>query len=644
VKSPLSTPAGREGIGPDGCAQARPRTRFSITQKVLAALLLAAVMLAAGLAGDWLLSRPDRIRLDLEKERLRRLHDAILRFKLDRDDFPRDLSELIPAYASADLLRFRPSRRSRAEKAVRWDPRTGILDWSVPFRIDGLFPRDRNFVITIPNLRVAHDALAGVNVFHPVSAPRVLGPEDIVVEAELFQSLTYGWQIEESASASGNGYIHIKEGVGDIIDHIAAPYTEFDPKNRSGDFYNISGSNNRIEAQCFFEVPADGEYFLAGRTLAQRSKCSNVIRVQVDDKPESSLGDNNTEPFVWLWQTPSSRSPVSVFLSNGVHRLKFHTYQDGVKVDQIVLSRKKLDFAGVGIVAGGYPQTNRCLDQVPPLTLSLSVDTLTITESNNPTVFIYVRKACREEMQAKLQVSLDLPGGRERVREYPIALPADTPLIKFPCDVALPRPLDKKEYLLRCRLVAGDTISQERTVVLYHGYDWSVLGPLPFMNAEATGEVENASSLAPRYCFTNQTFSWQRYSDQFSDQFGVMDFGLMFCGRTFDPMNKAALYAYTEIDAARSGDYLLKAQGDDHLVVWVNGTKVASIMHPHATAIRSASHVRVPLQAGRNRVLFRLNQFDSQWQAGIRFRTTDDTVADILGVPFARQSGWSQAR
>ncbi|MEI7903773.1 MAG: hypothetical protein WCK89_26335, partial [bacterium] len=505
-------------------------------QKVMAALLLAAVLLAAGLAGDWLLSRPDRIRLDLEKERLRRLHDAILRFKLDRDDFPRDLSELMPAYASADLLRFRPSRRSRAEKAVRWDPRTGILDWSVPFRIDGLFPRDRNFVITIPNLRVAHDALTGVNVFHPVSTLRVLGPEDIVVEAELFQSLTYGWQIEESESASGNGYIHIKEGVGDIMD----VGVEFDPKNRSGDFYNISGSNNRIEAQCFFEVPADGEYFLAGRTLAQRSKCSNVIRVQVDDKPESILGENNTEPFVWLWHTPSWRSPVSVLLSNGVHRLKFHTYQDGIKVDQIVLSRKKPEFAGVGIVAGGYPQTNRCLDQVPPLTLSLSIDTLTITESNNPTVFVYVRKACREEMQAKLQVSLDLPGGRERVREYPITLPADTPLVKFPCDVALPRPLDKKEYQLRCRLVAGDTISQERTVVLYHGYDWSVLGPLPFMKAEATGEVENASSLAPRYCFTNQTFSWQRYSDQFSDQFGVMDFGLMFCGRTFDPMNNAA--------------------------------------------------------------------------------------------------------
>ncbi len=612
----------------------------------MAALLLAAFLLAAALAGDRLLSRPDRIRLDVEKERLRRLHDAILRFRLARDDFPRDLSELVPAYASADLLRFRPSRWSRTEKAVRWDPRTGTLDWSAPFRIYGLFTRDRNFVITIPNLRVAHDSLTGVNAFHPVSVPRVLGPEDIVVEAERFQSLTYGWQIEESASASGNGYIHIKEGVGDIIDYIGAPYTEFDIQNRSGDFYNISGSNDRIEAQCFFEAPADGDYFPAARTLAQRSKCSNVIRLQVDENPEFGVGDNGTAPFVWLWQAPNGKwtSPESVFLRKGVHRLKFHTYQDGVKVDQVVLSRRKLDWAGVGVVTGGYPQNNLRTDGVTPLVLSVSIDTLTITESNNPTVFVYVRKACREEMQAKLQVSLDQPGGRARVREYPMTLPADTPLVKFPCDVVLPHPLDKKEYLLRCRLVAGDTISQERTVVLYHGYDWSVLGPLPFMNADATGEVENASSLAPRYCFTNQMFSWQRYSDQFSDQFGVMDFGLMFSGCTYDAATNVALYAYTEIEAARSGDYLLKAQGDDHLVVWVNGTKVASIMRPHATAIRSASHVRVPLQAGRNRVLFRLNQFDSQWQAGIRFRTADDTVADILGVPFARQSGWRQAR
>ncbi len=602
------------------------------------------LLLAAGVVGDWLLSRPDRIRLDLEKERLRRLQDAMLRFKLDHEAFPRDLAELVPAYAAAELLHFQPSRWRRETKAVRWDAPSGELSWSEPFRIYGVFPRDRSFALQLPDRQVVRDPLNGVNVFCQVSTPTVLGPEDIVVEAELFQSLTYGWQIEENESASGHCCIHIKEGVGDIIDHIGAPYVEFDPAKRSGDFYNSSGSYARIEAQCFFEAPADGEYFLAARLMAGRSVCSDVIRVQVDDRAEFIVGHNNTEPFVWLWQIPGWGTPASMVLSNGVHRLKFHTYQDGVKVDQVVLSRKPLELAAAGIVTGGHPQANMCPDSVPPLALSLSVDTLTITEAKTPTAAVFVRQANTQDLRARLQIILDLPGGRERVREYPVLLPAGTSLMKFPCEVELPRPLDKKEYLLRCRLVEGDKISQERTLVLYHGYDWSILGPLPYMKASETGEVENAGSLAGSYRFAGQTFSWQKYGERFSDQFGAMDFGQMFCGRTFDASNNVSLYAYTEIEVSRSGDYLLKAQGDDNLVVWINGAKVASIVRTHETVIRSAAHFPVRLQAGRNRVLFRLNQVSGQWQAGIRFRTSDDRVADILGVPFARQQSLLPAR
>ena len=56
-----------------------------------------------------------------------------------------------------------------------------------------------------------------------------------------------------------------------------------------------------------------------------------------------------------------------------------------------------------------------------------------------------------------------------------------------------------------------------------------------------------------------------------------------------------------------------------------------------ATAIRSAAEFKVALKKGRNRVLFRLNQKDAQWQAAIRFRTTDDKLPGIKGIPFAQQ-------
>lgn len=596
--------------------------------KSLLAFLSAAILAGAGVAGARLLSRPDRIRLQVEMERLHHLHDAILRFKLDRERLPASLSELIPAYAPASALTFRPDGRSSAESPIAWDVATGRLGWSVPFRIGGVFPRTENFTLSIPSLPVIHDPLQGENAFRQVQAAATLGPEDIVVEAELFQSLSYGWEIEESESASGHSYVHLKEGVGDI--NYAG--VEFDPKHRSGDFYNITRNNARIEARCYFLAPASGDYFFAMRTKAERSVCSNFIMVTVDDK-EFQVGQNRTEPFVWLWHLPGH-----IHLEKGMHALALHTYQDGVSVDQAIFTLKRMDLTAAGTFSGGYPQGTPRPDGTPPLTLSLSVDTLSITTEKSPSVAIYIRSNDLQQRRAKLFTSLDLPGGRTRERSYEIDLPAGVPLVKFPCDTAMPRPLDKREYLLRCRIVAGDAVIQERTMVLGAGYDWSILGPLPFMDTAAEGQPERAEVPAPSYTIDGTTTTWRAYSDSLTDHFGIMDFGKMFCGRTYDAIPSVSLYAYTEIDVPRGGDYLLKAQGDDHLVVWINGAKAATLSRIKESAIRSSEEIKVALRAGRNRILFRLNQVSGQWQASIRFRTAADQVADISGFPFARQS------
>jgi hypothetical protein len=605
--------------------------------KVVAGLAGGTLLILAGLAGDRMLSRPDRIRRDEEVLRLRRLQDAILRFTLDREAFPRELAELVPAYASDAMLRFRPSRRSPVEQPVRWDPASGTLEWSVPLRMHGLWSRNADpFRLVLTRRPVIRDPLSGAKVFRQTDARTVLGPEAIIIEPELFQEMTYGWQIEESASASGQACALIKEGVGDIIDHIRAPFVEFDPARRSGDFFNVSGSRERIEACCRFDAPEDGEYFIMARLMPGRSICSNVIRIQVDDQPEFIVGFNRTEPFVWGWQMSGWDTPPGLTLSRGRHTLKLHAYQDGVWVDQVVLSRTKRDWKGVGVVTGGYPQDAARADGAP-LSLSLSLDALTVTEAQDPVVCAYVRKTGQAAGQATLQVSLDLPGGRMRVREYPLDLPAEAPLLKFPCPVELPRPLARREYLLRARLLAGGRLVQERTAVLYHGYDWSVLGPLPYLKAEVSCEPEASATPAASYRFGSDVFAWKPYLEEFTGPFGLLDFGRMFNGRSFDAMPKASVYAYTELEVPRAGEYLLKAQGDDHLLVWINGRKAATIVHEHETAIRSAAHFPVRLEAGRNRILFRLNQTIGQWQAGIRFRTADDRVAEVVGVPRAQQ-------
>ncbi len=44
------------------------------------------------------------------------------------------------------------------------------------------------------------------------------------------------------------------------------------------------------------------------------------------------------------------------------------------------------------------------------------------------------------------------------------------------------------------------------------------------------------------------------------------------------------------------------------------------------------------LEAGRNRILFRLNQQEAQWMAALRIRTPDGNLPDVVGVPLGEQA------
>ncbi len=93
--------------------------------------------------------------------------------------------------------------------------------------------------------------------------------EAIVLEAELFQKMSYGWQIGLDESAAGGAYIHVKEGVGDFESEDAIARN---PSVRAGDFYNITGHRGRIEARLYVTSPDAGSYQLFARTMANRSK------------------------------------------------------------------------------------------------------------------------------------------------------------------------------------------------------------------------------------------------------------------------------------------------------------------------------------------------------------------------------------
>lgn len=455
-----------------------------------------------------------------------------------------------------------------------------------------------------------------------------LGPEDIVVEAECFAFMTYGWEIGEDPGASGGRYIHMKEGVGDFEseDKIRADLTV-----RSGDFYNVSGDRRSLEARCPFTAPRAGRYFLAARTMAHARQCSNVTFVAVNGTRREA-GRNGSRPFVWLWH-----EVAEVYLRKGSNTLSFMAHQDDVKVDQVILTRVRRPFLRLETrtFSGGCAERTSLPDETPPANISLSVATLAITADRDPGISVYVHRIVPGRLDARVAFTLELPGQENLEDSRSVRLTGSSDLVEVRWRAALPGALPRREYLVRCRLSVEGREIEERTLVLFRGYDWSVLGPLPYMALSDVGRPERDLRTEKEYRFEGRRFGWRAYSEDFTDHFGTMDFSRFFRGETL-ATGRAALYAYTEVRAREAGRYLLKAQGDDNLIVWINGRKAVTIAE-HGPPIRTALEKVIRLKAGRNRILFRLNQVEGQWQAAIRIRTLDDHPADVEGIPFADQ-------
>jgi hypothetical protein len=593
-------------------------------------LLIACGFLICVVSGMWvsniLLSRGDRIHIESEKSRMLKLADSIILFAKDKKRFPDKLDELIPGYCSEKEIRYRKSRFSDVTDSYKWDCEAGELSFSDAFLVSGRYSGEKKYPkkIKIEKLPVKHDPLSGNNVFSQPQNNIQVGQDSVVLEMENMQHMTYGWEIGESEDASGGVYLMIKEGIGDFEseDAIAAnPGTA-----RSGDFYNITRDSRRIQAGLSFEIPDAGNYAVFVRTMAQQNNCSNMTYLKLNEYPRSVVGHNGSQPFAWRWHQVGQYR-----LDRGVNQLCFMTYQDGVRIDQVLITRMILnDIEGNTTFTGGFRAGMRHLESShPPLNFSFSADTLNITAEKDPVVYIYVHKNIAGQVDARLDIQIDLPGGKLRRDSNAISLEKE--LTRFPCRIELPRPLDRKEYLLKAVLFMDEKIVEERTLVLSHGFDWQILGPLPYMKNDEQGLVESDKIPKSEYSFNDTTFQWRIYSENNTDPLCLLDFGMMFSGRTYNAMSDVCLYAFTEINAGREGIYLMKTLSDDNIVVWVNGKKTASITEK-GPPIRTAQETRISLDKGKNQILFRLNQNQGQWQAGIRIRTEDDQIAEITGV------------
>ena len=150
----------------------------------------------------------------------------------------------------------------------------------------------------------------------------------LCLEAEAAQSLEAPVAAVSNGVAGASGtYLEIPEGAGNP------------PKRDAG------------KAVFKLDIPEDGLYTLWCRVWWE-GECSNSFTVGFDDQPAFLFGEDATYK-AWHWvKYPVSRTVPHVKLAKGPHTLTFKNREDGVRLDQVLLSADKR-FVPVDIETAG---------------------------------------------------------------------------------------------------------------------------------------------------------------------------------------------------------------------------------------------------------------------------------------------------
>jgi hypothetical protein len=150
----------------------------------------------------------------------------------------------------------------------------------------------------------------------------------VCVEAETGTAVEAPVAVASNGVAGASGaYLEIPEGAGNP------------PKLLAG----------RVSFQV--EAPQEAAYTLWCRVWWE-GECSNSFTVGLDDQPTFLFGEDATYKS-WHWvKYPVSRTAAPLKLSPGKHTLTFRNREDGVRLDQVLLSADKR-FVPVDIEAPG---------------------------------------------------------------------------------------------------------------------------------------------------------------------------------------------------------------------------------------------------------------------------------------------------
>lgn len=593
----------------------------------LAVLSLPGIFLA-----DRVLSRADRIEFSLLVNDLVSVRDALLRYEFEKGVLPESMQALVPKYLRSDQIKsdvplYDYDRDQRtigmAEEAVikgiftrKWPPKIFVLPELEELRVSPE-PADLAVELLVPKGPEFEDPPKGA----------------LVLEAELYSETNYGWEVRQDPTCSGGAYIHSKEGIANGPGQTHC---------RIFNFYDIKEGTEYTYLKHHFNLPEDGTYYIYGRMWTTGSHCSNCIIVGVDrGGPRNGRGYHgssmrNATPFRWVW-TQAGKRPVH--LKAGEHYLHSYLHEDGIRLDQFILSP-------VPIYGGGAYKVNLLTNNEtsfqrkagPPVDLTFDLKSMVVTSKLKPDCRLAIRKLRSSEGTAAVRIVIlkagtngsDLDVGRYDINLSDLHELSFLPLDFEQLDI---ENLPRREYLLRAELTRNGEILAECQVPLMHPFSWEVYGPLQYLRNYQPGPLDAGAELKD-----DAGVKWTRFADSSWNHFGVMDFGLQASGNSLHAPVNVTIYARTNIVVPETGVYLLKIQSDDQMLLWIDGKEVYR-HNAQAPVTRSVKRLKLHLERGTRRVRIRVNNRgfseygDGRWQASLRFRTKDDLLSDIRGIP-----------
>ncbi len=596
-------------------------------------ILGAAVTLAGVLwLTDHLLSRSDRIAATARKDAMITVRDQVLRYQSEHGVLPRDLSDLVPAYLRADqvvrdnapIYLYNSAARTLAQlhpNAIR-----GLVRREWPAAIMPLSAFEQ--IAGGDNGTIRPEILAGGAAIVPKEPDLKPPPEGtLVFEAEHWSEMNWGWEIHADPKAGGGAWIQSWEGKTNGPAQLSCEVFNF---------YDVRPKRETTSLKYRFHLDKPGRYYFYARMWTTDTHCSNSVSATVDEvlhEEGHTLG--NTDPFQWLWSVVDG-SPFS--LSAGDHYLNIFIHEDGLMIDQFMISPKRLFGWGGAQPGPAYKENFKTGEgtawqkKAPPVHLSFDLADEVLRPGHSPDINVTMRRLKASDAKGSLKVWLEgagLGGKNWKVLERPVNLAtlSDLAWVPLSFDGLNIAGLDRREYMLHAELSVEDKVVAETHDTLVRPFLWQVIGPIDYLENGRKGPFDGAKNPDPR-----DSRQWEPFKESSFMHFGVLDFGMQTEGNSANAPTNVTIYARTRIRVPETADYVFLMQSDDQMMFWIDGKLRYEYDDIDKPVTRSAERRTLRLQAGEHELRMRVNQYERFWQASVRIRKADDSLSEVVGI------------